>query len=96
MAAGRAVVATDVGDIPHLVQDGKTGFVVRRDDSAALVDRIVTLWTDAELCRQMGKNARAKAEEEFELSSLVTRTLDAYRTAGWKDGGHPQSMNATI
>ena len=32
MACGRAVVATDAGDVPHLVEDGKTGFVVRRGD----------------------------------------------------------------
>jgi glycosyltransferase involved in cell wall biosynthesis len=30
MACGRAVVATDAGDVPHLVEDGKTGFVVHR------------------------------------------------------------------
>lgn len=86
MAAGRAVVATDVGDIPYLVEDGRTGFVVRRDDDEALVSRIVTLLTNPDLCRQMGKNARIKSEQEFELSSFVARTLDAYRAAGWKDG----------
>lgn len=93
MAAGRAVIATDVGDIPHLVQDGKTGFVVQRDDSEALLDRIVTLLTDADLCRQMGSKAREKAEQEFDLSAFVARTLDAYRTAGWKDASHPQRIN---
>ncbi|MDH4370059.1 MAG: glycosyltransferase family 4 protein [Nitrospira sp.] len=93
MAAGRAVVATDVGEIPYLVQDGKTGFVVRRDDSDALVNRIMTLLTDTDLCRQMGKNARKKAEQEFELSSFVARTLDAYRAAGWKDESPQWVMN---
>lgn len=88
MAAGRAIVATDVGDIPYLVEDGKTGFVVRREDDGALVDRIVTLLTNPELCRQMGRNARARAEQEFELSSFVARTLDAYRAAGWRDNSH--------
>lgn len=96
MAAGKAVVATNVGDIPYLVEDGKTGFVVRRDDDEALVSRIVTLLTDPDLCRQMGENARAKAEQEFELVSLVTRTLDAYRTAGWKDESDPRIINAAV
>lgn len=85
MAAGRAIVATDAGDIPYLVEDGKTGFVVRQDDDEALINRIVTLLTNPDLCREMGKNARARAEQEFELSSFVTRTLDAYKAAGWKD-----------
>jgi len=85
MAAGRAIVATDAGDVPYLIEDGKTGFVVPREDDEALVNRIVTLLTNPELCRQMGQNARAKAEQEFALSSFVTRTLNAYRAAGWKD-----------
>jgi glycosyltransferase involved in cell wall biosynthesis len=96
MAAGRAIVATDVGDIPYLVEDGKTGFVVRREDDEALTNRIVTLLTDPDLCREMGKNARAKAEQEFELSSFVTRTLDAYRVAGWKDESQARLMNEAV
>lgn len=92
MAAGRAVVATDVGDIPYLIEDGKTGFVVQREDSEALVDRIVTLLTNPDLCRQMGKNARIRAEQEFKLSSLVKGTLDAYRAAGWKDVSHDKQQ----
>jgi glycosyltransferase involved in cell wall biosynthesis len=85
MAAGRAVVATDAGDVPYLVEDGKTGFVVRRGDDDTLVNRIATLLTNRDLCQQMGDNARARAEQEFDLHSLVTGTLDAYRAAGWKD-----------
>lgn len=46
MACGRAVVATDAGDVPSLVEDGKTGFVVPRGDEATLLARIVTLMTD--------------------------------------------------
>ena len=55
MACGRAVVATDAGDVPHLVDDGKTGFVVRRGDDVRLVERMVKLITDPDLCRSMGK-----------------------------------------
>jgi glycosyltransferase involved in cell wall biosynthesis len=85
MACGRAVLATDSGDIPLLVDDGKTGFVVRRGDNKALVDRLVELVTNPDLCMAMGRNGRMKAEREFDLNPLVTRTLDAYKAAGWKD-----------
>jgi len=85
MAAGRAVVATDAGDVPYLVEDGKTGFVVCRGDDETLVNRIGTLLANYDLCQQMGDNARAKAEQEFDLYSLVKGTLDAYRAAGWRD-----------
>jgi len=83
MACGRAVVATDSGDIPSLVENGKTGFVVPRGDDAMLIERLATLIANRELCRKMGDSSRAKAEAEFPLDRLVENTLAAYRAAGW-------------
>src|SRR5262245_25362413 len=83
MAFGRAVVATDAGDVPYLVEDGKTGFVVRRGDDAMLVERMATLIMDRDLCRRMGEAGRVKAEREFGLDRLVSDTLAAYRAIGW-------------
>jgi glycosyltransferase involved in cell wall biosynthesis len=85
MACRRAVVATDAGDAPSMIDDGKTGFVVRRGDDAALVDRMATLIADRELCRRMGEAGRVKAEREFGVDRLVSETLAVYRSAGWKD-----------
>ena len=85
MACGRAVVATNVGDIPDLVEDGKTGFVVHRGDNEMLGSRMATLVTDRDLCRRMGEAGGAKAEQEFGLGPLVMETLSAYQAAGWKD-----------
>ncbi len=85
MAGGRAVVATDAGDIPSLVEDSKTGFVVGRGDDGALVDRTIRLITDRDLCRRMGEAGRGKAEREFGLHRLVDETLNVYRAAAWKD-----------
>ena len=83
MAFGRAVVATDAGDVPYLVEDGKTGFVVRRGDDAMLVERMATLIMDRDLCRRMGEAGRVKAEREFGLDRLVSDTLAAYQAIGW-------------
>jgi glycosyltransferase involved in cell wall biosynthesis len=85
MVCGRAVVATDAGDVPHLVEDGKTGFVVRRGDDLKLVDCMARLISDPDLARRMGEAGRVKAEREFGLDRLVSKTLAAYRAAGWKD-----------
>lgn len=85
MACGRAVVATEVGDIPFLIEDGKTGFIVPRDDEEALVSRMITLISNRNFCHRMGNAGRAKAEQEFSLARLVTETLSVYRAAGWKD-----------
>jgi glycosyltransferase involved in cell wall biosynthesis len=84
MACGRAVVAMAAGDIPSLVEDGKTGFVVPRGDDAQFVERLATLITNRELGRQMGEAGRVKAEREFGLHRLAEETLNAYRQAGWR------------
>jgi glycosyltransferase involved in cell wall biosynthesis len=85
MACGRAVVATDAGDIPYLVDEGTTGFVVPREDETALVDRIATLLEDRELCRRMGDAGRMKATQAFGLDRLLSETFSAYRAEGWCD-----------
>lgn len=83
MAAGRPVVTSDAGEASFLVEDGKTGFVVRRGDSEALVERLATLIADPSLCRQMGEAGWAKALKEFSLDRLVNETFLAYESAGW-------------
>ena len=85
MACGRAVVATAVGDIPNIVEDGKTGFVVSREDNQAFIERMARLISDRHLCSLMGQAGRGKAEREFRLDQLVSETLAAYRVAGWRD-----------
>src|SRR5262249_42939457 len=84
MACARAVVATDAGDVPFLVEDGETGFVVRRGDNVTFVERMVRLMNDRDLCRRMGEAGRAKAEREFGLNRLVEETLAVYRAIGWR------------
>jgi len=85
MACGRAVVATDSGDAPLLVENGHTGFVVGRLDDMALVEPLGILLGNYELCCQMGRAGRLKAEREFGLGRLAAQTLEAYRAAGWND-----------
>jgi glycosyltransferase involved in cell wall biosynthesis len=83
MACGRAVVATDAGDTPSLIENERTGFVVRRGDDESLADQMEKLIIDRDLCQTMGRASRARAEKEFSLARLVSDTLDAYRVAGW-------------
>jgi glycosyltransferase involved in cell wall biosynthesis len=85
MACGRAIVSMDAGDIPFLIEDGKTGFVVRRGDETIFAERVFQLLSDNQLCRRMGQAARAKAEQEFTLERLVSQTLAVYKAEGWLD-----------
>jgi glycosyltransferase involved in cell wall biosynthesis len=84
MACARAVVATDAGHCPQLIEDGVTGFVVKRGDDETFAQRVATLIDDPGIARRMGQAGRSRIANEFGLHQLRDRTLLAYRTAGWK------------
>jgi glycosyltransferase involved in cell wall biosynthesis len=85
MACGRPVVATDAGDIPSLVDNGETGYIVSRGSIDSLAERIGALIQNRGLCERMSIAARRKAEKEFGLDRLARETLAAYRSAGWSN-----------
>jgi glycosyltransferase involved in cell wall biosynthesis len=60
-AAGRPVVATDVGGVADVVADGSTGFVVPTSSVEALADRLTQLALDPDLRLAMGREAPAHA-----------------------------------
>ncbi len=81
LAAGRPVVATRVGGIPELVDDGRTGLLVPPRDPAALAEAIERLLTNEPLRRAMGESARAAAADRFSLSRFAAETLRVYAEA---------------
>jgi glycosyltransferase involved in cell wall biosynthesis len=89
-AAGRPVVATDVGGVADIVIEGQTGFVVARDDEAALASRLAQLLADPPLRARMGAAGPMRATA-FDAARLV-RDLDAlYRDMlGWGPSGENQ------
>lgn len=75
MAAGLPVVASDLGDIPHLLD--ATGVVVAPDDHHGLVDAIVDLLLDRPRADRLGTAARSKALGELTWTDAAVRTLEA-------------------
>ena len=78
MACGLAVVATDVGGNPELVQHGVNGLLVPAADPQALAEAIVKLADDADLRRAMGQAGRQMAEQRFSLETMVARYQRLY------------------
>jgi len=74
MASGLPVVATHVGGVDELVDDGRTGLLAPSKDCAAVADAIARLGDDVTLRRRMGETGRIKASAEFGLQ----RMLDDY------------------
>jgi glycosyltransferase involved in cell wall biosynthesis len=81
MAAGKPVVASDVGGVTEMVGDGETGFVVSPGDVAALALRMLTLLDDRDLSQRMGKRGHEVALHRFAPEAVARATADAYRAA---------------
>jgi glycosyltransferase involved in cell wall biosynthesis len=79
MAAGRPVIATAVGGIPELIEDGVTGFLVPPEDPMSLAERIVCLLKEPSLARSMGERGRQKVEGEFTIERMVGQFHGLYR-----------------
>ena len=80
MAAGKPVVATNVGGASEAVVDGKTGYLIESDDDAALAERLITLLGDGELARSFGAEGRHVAGEKFSLAAQLSATKELYRS----------------
>ncbi len=78
---GKPVVATTVGGLPELVDPGHTGYLVPPRDEQALADAVIRLLTDPELRREMGANARRKAETELSSEAIAAKTIAVYEKA---------------
>ena len=81
MAASKPVVATRVGGIPELVEDGRTGYLVGRGDHEGMAEKILALLGDSSLRHQMGTAGRLAAEARFDLAANVARLLELYGIA---------------
>jgi len=78
MAHGRPVVASAVGGIPELVEDGVTGFLVEPGDVSGLREAIERLLSDPALRRRMGRAARARVAERCSWEQVTAATLESY------------------
>jgi glycosyltransferase involved in cell wall biosynthesis len=71
MAAGKAIVATRVGGIPVLINDGVEGLLVSPNDSASLGNAIDRLLRDPDERNRLGMAARRRQQTEFRLERTV-------------------------
>jgi len=74
---GVPVVACKVGGIPEVVVDGKSGFLVDRDDFDGFADRVVRLLDDEQLRNEMVAFGRDYVRRNFDLRRQVERVIDA-------------------
>lgn len=85
-ACGTAVVASDVGGIPEVVDDGRTGLLVHYEEAdpagfaAGLAARMAELLADPARAAAMGAAGRERVLAEFGWPAIAAQTVEVYRS----------------
>jgi len=77
MAYGAPVLASRVGGLPEIIDDGITGLLTS-NDPAVIADSMRRLLSDGSLASQLGARARDRVEREFSVDRMVNETLRVY------------------
>ena len=80
MVLGKAVVATRVGGIVDVVDDGETGLLVEPKNHKELAQAIIKLLSDSNLRRKMGGSARKRIDERFNAQTMVNDIQNLYHS----------------
>jgi N-acetyl-alpha-D-glucosaminyl L-malate synthase BshA len=78
MSAEVPVVASNVGGLPEVVEEGVTGFLHEAADVQGYVGSVLELLTHEKLRRAMGRRARRIARERFNVDDMVDRYIQVY------------------
>lgn len=79
MAMNKPVVASRVGGIPEIVEEGRTGYLVDPKDPRAFAERVIHLLRNGELRRKMGLEGRKFVEAHYDVRLMVQRLEKLYR-----------------
>lgn len=75
---GLACVASNVGGVPEVIQDGKTGFLVETQEPEAYVEKLKLLMTDPSLRHRMSRAIKEDIDERFAMSLMCMRIKEVY------------------
>ena len=78
--AGLPTVASRVGGVPYLIEDGVTGLLFEAGDAEGLARQLVALGQDATLREHLGRRLYQKANDDFSLDSTLRRQIQIYET----------------
>jgi glycosyltransferase involved in cell wall biosynthesis len=81
MSHGLPVIASKIGALPEIVEDGVTGFLFDPGNSEELAGMMRLLWESPDLCRKMGEAARDKVIREYGEDLYYKRLMETYHRA---------------
>jgi glycosyltransferase involved in cell wall biosynthesis len=78
MAMEKAVITSDAGGMPEVVEDGRNGFVVKSGDINAIYQKLVFVYNNIDAARETAKEARKTIIEKFNIRDCADKTLDLF------------------
>jgi glycosyltransferase involved in cell wall biosynthesis len=81
MLHGKPIVCSNIGGLPEIVDDGKTGTLFQPGDPLQLRDHLRRLWSEPDLCRRMGMAGWSKAHSEYSSERYYERLMELYHHA---------------
>lgn len=79
MALGKPVIATSGGGTNEIVEDNKTGFLIKSLNPKELAEKIDFLLNDTELCLNMGIRGQKRIHELFSINSMTSKFISCYK-----------------
>jgi len=81
MSHSLPIIASRLGGLPEVIEDGITGLLFEPGNSMDLANKMHLLWKNPELCRKMGKAGREKAVLQYSQSVYYKNLIEAYEKA---------------
>jgi len=75
----KPVIVTNVGSIPEIVDNGKTGLVIEPKDSNAIANAIIALLKNDDLRMNLGENGLRKQRDELSWGNIAKKTMEVYQ-----------------
>jgi glycosyltransferase involved in cell wall biosynthesis len=81
MALGVPVIASRIGGLPYLVEDGVNGSLFEPGNPDDLVQKVRRLWEDPQLCDRMGKAGQQKVAQQYSQKVYYQNLISVYQRA---------------
>jgi glycosyltransferase involved in cell wall biosynthesis len=91
MACGTPAIGTDIGGIPDIIKDGETGFLVRQKDPDDLASKVIEIFDNEKLRREMRQNALDHVRKRFSWPTIAVQFKRVYEETVEKDERHREN-----
>jgi glycosyltransferase involved in cell wall biosynthesis len=87
MAAGLPVIATRVGGIPDIIEDGINGYLIQPGNTEAMQEKLLLLLSSPDLREKFGKANKLKAKEKFDINIIIPQLCSVYEQVLYSPSG---------